>query len=717
MGEREIRGLVGRVLAADAPVRERSAAFGELVRRYQDVAYASAFGILGDEGQAEDAVQEAFLVAWQQLHRLQDTAAFPGWLRQIVRTRCTRRLRSRGVAVRSLEAADSMPAPDGDPADAFRRRHLRATVRAAVEALPESERMAVSLFYLGEHSQREVAAFLELPVTTVQKRLFTARRRLRARLEAALTEPGAAKAPAERMIRMAEESLETGLRAHQPSRDDRVERIARLFGAAAMGDAPTVRAVLADDPTLAQSRRRGQWGERTPLHLAAEKGHLDVVRALLEAGADVHARDEGDNATPLHWAAGEGHLEVIEQLIAAGALVNDPQDVHERGPLGWAISLHESRPEAARLLMAHGAKVDIFAALALEDGARIREMVRADPSLLSARMSRFEDHQPPLHFAVSRDQRAMVELLLELGADIEAVTPTGRSALCAAAEAGKQEMVALLAARGARVDLQAALTLEREPEIARLLEEPLAQEQLAHALGRAAHRGHLPAVTRLLERGAPVDSRSHQGWQRQVTPLIAACDSGKIEVARLLLEKGADVTLVDEYPGATALHYGAWGGNADLVRMLLDRGADLTVKDRMFDADPVGWAAENRQAHLLDLFLEYGARVPLARLAYFGRLDLSQERLRQDPACVDERDAYGTGLHQAALHGHPDVVRLLLEHGADREALNRNGETVQEMLAKARAGVIRPSDLPAHAQIEAMLRGEEEPARDDRRAD
>src|SRR5438874_1199922 len=106
MDDREVRLLVGRTLAQDRSAGERAEAFGELVRRFQDVAYAAAFAALGDAGEAEDAVQEAFLVAWQELDRLQEPAAFPGWLRRIVRTRCTRRLRAPGPPLRPLEIAE-----------------------------------------------------------------------------------------------------------------------------------------------------------------------------------------------------------------------------------------------------------------------------------------------------------------------------------------------------------------------------------------------------------------------------------------------------------------------------------------------------------------------------------------------------------------------------------------------------------------------------------
>ena len=116
--------------------------------------------------------------------------------------------------------------------------------------------------------------------------------------------------------------VQDNLQQNRPSRDDHFVRTVQLCNASAVGDAATVEALLALDPSLAAARRQGQWGDRTPLHVAAQHGHAAVVEALLRHGADVMARDEGDHATPLHWAAEGGHLEVVRMLVEAGADVN-----------------------------------------------------------------------------------------------------------------------------------------------------------------------------------------------------------------------------------------------------------------------------------------------------------------------------------------------------------------------------------------------------------
>lgn len=143
------------------------------------------------------------------------------------------------------------------------------------------------------------------------------------------------------------------IRQNRPSRDD---RIVRLFNAVGTRDVETVRALLAENPSLAHGRRRGQWGDRTPLHLAAEHGYREIAEPLIRHGADVMARDEGDNATPLHWASQNGHLEVVRLLVESGAGVNATDDMHERARSDgrWCLARFGRRSRSTSCPGAHG---------------------------------------------------------------------------------------------------------------------------------------------------------------------------------------------------------------------------------------------------------------------------------------------------------------------------------------------------------------------------
>ena len=178
----EIESLVAKVASGDAPAAERLAAFGEIVRRYQDMAYGCAYAVLGDFHLAEDAAQEAFLTAYRELRSLRQAGAFAGWLRRIVLSRCSRMTRRRSVSTTRLDAAATVASNEPGPTEAMEMRELKDKVLAAVRALPEPQRMVTTLFYINGYSQKDIAEFLEVPVTTVKKRLVASRGRLKQRM-------------------------------------------------------------------------------------------------------------------------------------------------------------------------------------------------------------------------------------------------------------------------------------------------------------------------------------------------------------------------------------------------------------------------------------------------------------------------------------------------------------------------------------------------------
>jgi RNA polymerase sigma-70 factor (ECF subfamily) len=158
------------------------AAFAELVRRYQGMAIAYAYALLRDLQLAQDAAQEAFVAAYFAIHQLDDPPAFPGWLRTVVRTQCSRMTRRRRVEAVSLQGVDELPADADAPEQHAERADARAHVLRAVAELPRVHREVLTLYYLREYSQREIAAFLGVPVTTVNARLHAARAALRDRI-------------------------------------------------------------------------------------------------------------------------------------------------------------------------------------------------------------------------------------------------------------------------------------------------------------------------------------------------------------------------------------------------------------------------------------------------------------------------------------------------------------------------------------------------------
>jgi len=155
-------------------------AYDELVRRYRGAVFVVTFRLLGDRALAEDATQEALLVAFKALPQLADPARFSAWLHAIAR-RHARKVAERGrkrrgqideLLLREVPSLRERP----DPA----QRWVEAVeVRQALEALPEVSRLAVELMYFEGMSVRDIASFLGVTETTVTWRLHRAYELLR----------------------------------------------------------------------------------------------------------------------------------------------------------------------------------------------------------------------------------------------------------------------------------------------------------------------------------------------------------------------------------------------------------------------------------------------------------------------------------------------------------------------------------------------------------
>jgi len=155
-------------------------AYEQVVARFRDMAYGYACAILRDFDLAEDAVQEAFVQAYYDLPKLREPLAFPGWLRRIVFKHCDRLTRRKAVPTVPLDDAAEVATPGIE--QEIEMRESRAVVLAAIHALPEREREVTLLYYIGEYSQQDIADFLQVPVATVNNRLYAARKRLKGRM-------------------------------------------------------------------------------------------------------------------------------------------------------------------------------------------------------------------------------------------------------------------------------------------------------------------------------------------------------------------------------------------------------------------------------------------------------------------------------------------------------------------------------------------------------
>ena len=335
------------------------AAFPELVIAFQDLAVGAAFGWLGEIELARDVSQEAFLEAHLSLHQLREPAAFPGWLRKLVIKHCDRVTRRRRLRLVPLDQAIDVVAATADPDASIADLERVQWLRLAVEGLPPTERVVVALHYFADVSGPELSRFLELPLTTIKRRLRRARARLR-----------------DEGDRLMQETIEK----FRPSRTHRFSDAVTFFIALRAGDRSAVARMLQRAPELVHAQQ--EWdsslvyegvlpfaSRATALITAIERDDLEMQTLLLDAGADVDgvcgcvtgespvwaatvmnrvahlrellARAANPNVvaaagnTPLHVAAMRGLRDIAAQLLAHGART-DALDAHGRTPIDWS---------------------------------------------------------------------------------------------------------------------------------------------------------------------------------------------------------------------------------------------------------------------------------------------------------------------------------------------------------------------------------------------
>jgi len=403
-------------------------AFGAVVQRFQDMAVGYGYSLLRDLSLAEDAAQEAFLEAYLCLSKLREPAAFPGWFRRIVFKQCDRLMRGRSVVFESLRTALEQPSPHPNQATVMERREMKDQVWAAIDSLPEHEREAVMLFYIGGYSQREVSEFLGAPAPTIRKRLFSARHRLR---------------------EMLTEIVADSLRSRRPSRDENfAASVMEMLTAARTGNVNRVGELLRQNRRLLTARDR--LGN-TALIMAVNSGHPSVAELLFKAGVrpDIHEaaaigltervaellREDAsrldsfsaEGFTPLGLAAHFGHRETTEYLLAQNANAS----IVSRHPL-QVTPLHAAlfgrRIETARLLIEGGADVNI------QRGGK--GWPRAGWTAL--------------HYASGFGLIELIEPLLARGADLNTLDGEGRTPLGVAIEEKQDQVAERLRQKGAQ---------------------------------------------------------------------------------------------------------------------------------------------------------------------------------------------------------------------------------------------------------------------------
>jgi uncharacterized protein len=378
-------------------------------------------------------------------------------------------------------------------------------------------------------------------------------------------------------------------------------------GAMAAAVLLAARLVPAED-TPEQARLKAARKAQDALIAAARQGEVGPLRAQLQAGTDINARDGGQRTALLHAVRG-GHLPAIRLLIEARPDL-DARDPDGRTALMEAARRREAGPTL--YLVAAGADVN----LADKDGWTALMLAAKEGTLAAARAIIRSPRQSSLDvvaretsalsLAVDRRRHELVRALIEAGAGVRKPEVGGR-ALQRAAEQGHAEIVRTLMDAKAplgfsgwenELPLHAAAARGQSPVVEALLEAGLEPDQADRggqtALMRAAAGGHDKVVASLLRLGASPDLPDREGWTA-LMHAAAHSSSGSVAAIRDLVRAGAGVDRRAGPEGKTPLMIAAEKGNELATDELLRAGARADLKSRGKTALDLALAEGNKR--------------------------------------------------------------------------------------------------------------------------
>ena len=347
--------------------------------------------------------------------------------------------------------------------------------------------------------------------------------------------------------------LQTLIREGLDVNEPQVDGATALLWAAQWNDLQAARLLIRNGADVNSANRTGA----TPLQLAAINGSAEMLELLLDAGADPNARVTITADTPLMLAARTGIPDAVEVLLDNGAQVNVREEWGRTTPLMWAVA--EGHTRVAKLLLESGADVNARTVFVPPDTARGFEG--------SPPRDRLKDEIGPIqhasgeltaiHFAARDGYLDTAELLLDSGAEIDALTADGKNALGLAIFNGHYELASLLIDRGS--DVNQADARGFNPLFWAVDRRNM---ETAPNFPWVVTDDPLPLVKKLLDAGADPNqlvndtprARMRGGSPRIVfgTPIMRSAFSGDLELTRLLLEYGAD-PLIKSKDNETAL--------------------------------------------------------------------------------------------------------------------------------------------------------------------
>ncbi|XP_048250653.1 serine/threonine-protein phosphatase 6 regulatory ankyrin repeat subunit B-like, partial [Haliotis rufescens] len=383
---------------------------------------------------------------------------------------------------------------------------------------------------------------------------------------------------------------------------------------------------------VADINSRGQYW-RTPLMMAAEKGHRQVFDLLVREGADVSLVDD-DRNNILNVACIGGHVDIVKYVLS--------QKIADMN-----VTLNHLHADTDLYLACKKGYLDWLRRILFKYRVDVKSRLKYGRTPVMD-----DDGDTILHVACLGGHVDKVKnVLLQMDVDINSRGQYGRTPLMEGAEKGHRQVFDLLVREGADVSL--------------------VDDNGSNILHVACLGGHVDIVKYVLsQKVSDMNGRGQYGR----TPLMVAAEKGHRQVFDLLVREGADVSLVDD-DGNNILHMACIGGHVDMVKYVLSqRVADINSRGQ-YGRTPLMVAAEKGHRQVFDLLVRGGADVSLVGVdrknilhvaCLGGHVDMVKYVLSQKVADMNGRGTYGrTPVMMAAEKGHRQVCDLLVREGAD----------------------------------------------------
>jgi len=362
--------------------------------------------------------------------------------------------------------------------------------------------------------------------------------------------------------------------------------------------------------------------------LIAIRIDIELLKILLDNGADVDSRGKSSGATALMVASELGYVKIVKLLIEGGANIDF---ITQNRLNALKIASQYGHIEIVEILINYGANLNV-------------------------------QNQFGVNALMTASQKGyikIVRLLIENGANLDLVNNRGFSALMSSLVESFTDVSKLLIESGANLDIQS------------LIGET--------ALMLASQHGHTEIVKLLIDNGANLHIKDDEGW----TALMWAVQEGYINIVKILVHKSNNNLNTPTKDGNTPLIHASQYGHIEIVKFLIEQGANIDAQDNI-GVSALLWASQKLDTSIVKLLIENGANLDLRNnfgataLIYSsqdGHIAISK-LLIESGANLNMQTTYGeSALLLASAYGYTGIAKLLIENGANLDLKNKRGYT------------------------------------------